>query len=74
MDAYKHACMALLYARTAKVPGPRAAIENDFRDAIAEMRAALSAAAREGYPPRERAPLFRMLNWLRADLRKMRAA
>ena len=74
MTAFQHARMAVIYARSATIPGPLSVIIADYRDAIASIRSALSAAAREGYPPAERAPLFRMLNWLRADLRKMNGA
>jgi len=40
-----------------------------IRMAIFHTKAAIRYANREGIPSPERAPLFRMINWLRADLR-----
>ena len=42
-----------------------------YRMAIFHMKAAIRYANQEGYPPSVKSPLFRMINWLRADLRKM---
>jgi len=38
------------------------------------LKSALSAANREGRCPKARASILRMLNWVRADLRKAGAA
>lgn len=42
-----------------------------YRIAIFHMNAAIRHANKEGVPSQMRAPLFRMLNWLRADLRRI---
>jgi hypothetical protein len=42
-----------------------------IRIAIFHVNAAIRYANKEGFPSSSRAPLFRMVNWLRADLRKM---